>query len=61
MYRLITSLLVVVVCVGGYLAFGRDSATAQAGSDAVQTQSAAPAATPSSDDSNNEFKNLKVN
>jgi hypothetical protein len=49
LYRIIGSVLVVVVCVGGYLAFGRDSASAQTGSDAVQTQSAAPAAAPSDD------------
>lgn len=49
MYRLIASLLVVLVCIGGYLAFGRNQETAQAGSDAVQTQSAAPAAAPSDD------------
>jgi hypothetical protein len=57
LFRLITSLLVVLVCVGGYFAFNRDSGSVQTGSDTAQTQSAAPAA--SSDD--NAFKDLKVN
>lgn len=59
MYRLICSLLVVLVCVGGYFAFNHDSGSAQQASDAVQTQTAAPAASTSSDDNN--FKDLKVN
>jgi hypothetical protein len=49
MYRLIASLLVVLVCAGGYPAFGRDSGTAQTGSDAAQSQSAPAAAAPSDD------------
>jgi hypothetical protein len=49
MYRLIASLLVVLVCAGGYSAFGRDSGTAQTGSDAAQSQSAPAAAAPSDD------------
>jgi hypothetical protein len=63
MFRLICSLLVVLVCVGGYLAFNRDSGTAQAGSndsaDVSMSQPSAPAAPASPDD--NAMKDLKVN
>lgn len=59
LYRVLGSLLVVLVCVGGYLAFDRTSQPVQDGSDASQTQTAAPAAAPSSDD--NSLKDLKVN
>lgn len=64
MYRLICSLLVVLVCVGGYLAFGRGQETAPATSTQAVDPSTSPATpstglTPSSDDDS--LKNLKVN
>jgi hypothetical protein len=64
MYRLICSLLVVLVCVGGYLAFNRSSESSPAASTQATDLSGSQATpstglTPSSDDDS--LKNLKVN
>ena len=58
MFRLIASLLVVLVCGLGYVVFGHSSEGSSGSSDASASQQAAPA---QQDNSNDEFKNLKVN
>ena len=58
MFRLIASLLVVLVCGLGYVVFGHSSEGSSGSSDASASQQAAPTA-PSQDDS--QFKDLKVN
>jgi len=59
MFRLIASLLVVLVCGVGYLAFGHTSSGSSGSSDASASQQQAAPAAPSQDDS--QFKDLKVN